>query len=102
MKRIMVTLDDEQYKILKSLKGFGTKDAEKLRNIFVAYLSEKSYLKKEFDSSGKEREKGFPSLPAEFVEWYKEKGKPVRNIDDLDLSDLVEKFKEWKKQHKET
>lgn len=52
MKRIMVTLDDEQYKILSSLKGFGTKDAEKLRNIFVAYLSEKSYLKEEFDSSG--------------------------------------------------
>jgi len=51
MKRIMVTLDDEQYKILKSLKGFGTKDAEKLRNIFVAYLSEKSYLKTEYDSS---------------------------------------------------
>jgi hypothetical protein len=29
----MVTLDDEQYEILKSLKGFGTEDAEKLRNI---------------------------------------------------------------------
>lgn len=44
-KRIMVTLDEEQYEILQSLKGFGTKDAEKLRNIFIAYLSEKSYLK---------------------------------------------------------
>ena len=48
MKRIMVTLDDEQYGILKSLKGLGTKDAEKLRNILIAYLSEKSYLKREF------------------------------------------------------
>lgn len=45
MKRIMVTLDDEQYEILRSMKGFGTKDAEKLRNIFIAYISEKSYLK---------------------------------------------------------
>jgi len=45
VKRIMVTLDDEQYEILQSLKGFGKKDAEKLRNIFIAYLSEKSYLK---------------------------------------------------------
>jgi len=45
VKRIMVTLDDEQYKILKSMKGFGSKDAEKLRNIFIAYISEKSYLK---------------------------------------------------------
>jgi len=44
-KRIMVTLDDEQYEVLKSLKGFGLKDAEKLRNIFIAYASEKSYLK---------------------------------------------------------
>jgi hypothetical protein len=41
----MVTLDDEQYFILEKLKGFGEKDAEKMRNIFIAYLSEKSYLK---------------------------------------------------------
>jgi hypothetical protein len=45
VKRIMVTLDDEQYAILRKLKGFGTKDAERLRNIFISYLSEKSYLK---------------------------------------------------------
>jgi hypothetical protein len=45
VKRILVTLDDEQYKILKTLKGFGESDAEKLRNIFIAYLSEKSILK---------------------------------------------------------
>ncbi|MGB9960018.1 MAG: CopG family transcriptional regulator [Candidatus Bathyarchaeales archaeon] len=45
VKRIMVTLDDEQYEIIKKLKGFGTKDAEKIRNIIIAFLSEKSYLK---------------------------------------------------------
>jgi len=45
VKRIMVTLDDEQYKILQGLKGFGSKDAEKIRNIVIVYLSEKSYLK---------------------------------------------------------
>ena len=45
VKRIMVTLDDEQYTILTNLKGFGEKDAEKIRNIVIAYLSEKSYLK---------------------------------------------------------
>lgn len=44
-KKILVTLDDDQYKILKSLRGFGEADAEKLRNIFIAYASEKSYLK---------------------------------------------------------
>jgi hypothetical protein len=45
VKRIMVTLDDEQYEILRSMKGFGKTDAEKLRNIFIAYISEKSYIK---------------------------------------------------------
>jgi len=46
VKRIMVTLDDAQYEILQGLKGFGSKDAEIIRNIVIAYLSEKSYLKK--------------------------------------------------------
>jgi hypothetical protein len=45
VKRIMITLDDKQYEILQSLKRFGKKDAEKIRNILIAYLSEKSYLK---------------------------------------------------------
>jgi hypothetical protein len=45
VKRIMVTLDDEQYGIVQSIKGMGTKDAEKIRNIVVAYLSEKNYIK---------------------------------------------------------
>ncbi len=46
VKRILVTLDDEQYKILQGIKGMGSKDAEIVRNIVVAYLSEKSYIKK--------------------------------------------------------
>jgi len=45
VKRIMVTMDDEQYAILKTLKGFGKKDAEKIKSIMIAYLSEKAYLK---------------------------------------------------------
>jgi hypothetical protein len=45
VKRVLVTIDDEQHKILQSLKGMGTKDAEIIRNIIVAYLSEKSYIK---------------------------------------------------------
>ena len=42
----MVTLDDEQYAILQSMKGMGTTNTERLRNVIVAYLSEKSYVKK--------------------------------------------------------
>lgn len=45
VKRIMVTLDADQYKIVRGLKGFGKKDAEIIRNIVIAYLSEKSYMK---------------------------------------------------------
>jgi len=45
VKRIMVTIDDELYSIINSIKGLGTKDAEKVRNIIIAYLSEKSYIK---------------------------------------------------------
>lgn len=41
-----VTLDEDQYKILQGQKDFGSKDAEKIRNILVSYLSEKSYLKR--------------------------------------------------------
>jgi hypothetical protein len=44
-KRIMLTLDPEQYRILQSLKGFGHKDAEKAKAVIIAYLSEHSYLK---------------------------------------------------------
>ncbi len=41
----MLTLDDDQYDILQGIKGMGTKDAEIARNIIIAYLSEKSYIK---------------------------------------------------------
>jgi hypothetical protein len=44
--RISIALDDEQTKVLKSLKGLGVKDAEKVKNIFLAYLSEKGYFNK--------------------------------------------------------
>ena len=43
-KRISISVDKDQASILKKLKGFGTKDAEKVKNILIAYLSEKGYL----------------------------------------------------------
>ena len=45
-KRVSISLDSEQTKVLKSLKGLGTKDAEKIKNIFMAFLSEKGYFDK--------------------------------------------------------
>ena len=44
--RIGVSLDREQIKLLRTIKGFGKKDAEVLKNIFFAYLTEKGYLDK--------------------------------------------------------
>lgn len=45
-KRIAISLDEEQLSILNSLRGLGKKDAEKVKNILMAYLSEKGYLDK--------------------------------------------------------
>ena len=36
-KRISISVDKDQEKLLHNLKGFGTKDAEKVKNILLAY-----------------------------------------------------------------
>jgi hypothetical protein len=45
VKRVSISLDEEQVRLLKRVKAFGTRDAEKVKNILIAYLSEKGYLK---------------------------------------------------------
>jgi hypothetical protein len=42
--RILVTFDEDQMRIIRSLKGFGTEDAEIVRSVVIAYLSEHSYI----------------------------------------------------------
>ena len=44
-KRVSISLDEEQVKLLEFVKGFGSKDDEKVKNILTAYLSEKGYLR---------------------------------------------------------
>ncbi len=44
IKRVAITLDKEQSDLLDKIHGFGDKDAEKVKNILVSYLSEKGYL----------------------------------------------------------
>ena len=44
MKRIQVNLDEELLQIIREMKGLGKKDAERLKNIIIAYLSEKGKL----------------------------------------------------------
>jgi hypothetical protein len=45
VQRILVTFDKDQIEIIRSLKGFGTEDAEIVRSIVMAYLSEHNYIK---------------------------------------------------------
>jgi len=45
VKRVSISLDKEQALLLRNLKCFGTKEAEKVKNLMMAYLSEKGYLK---------------------------------------------------------
>lgn len=53
-KRVSISLDKEQIRLLSLVKGFGTREAEKVKNILIAYLSEKGYLK-EFNKNGKKK-----------------------------------------------
>jgi hypothetical protein len=53
VKRVYITFDDEQYQIIKSVKGHGTKDAEIVKNIVTIYLSEKGYIQKYTEQNNK-------------------------------------------------
>lgn len=47
-KKVQVTFSDGQWKVIEKLKGtIGDTDSEIVRNIVIAYLSEKSYIKEE-------------------------------------------------------
>ena len=43
-KRIQVNLDEDLLEIIRKMKGFDKKDAERLKNIVIAYLSEKGRI----------------------------------------------------------
>jgi len=46
VKRVAISLDEEQVSLLNSVEGLGKKEAEKVKNILMAYLSEKRYIQK--------------------------------------------------------
>lgn len=47
-KKVQVTFPDGLWKLIERLKGIlGDNDSEIVRNIVLAYLSEKSYVKEE-------------------------------------------------------
>ena len=45
-KRISISVNPELSRIISNLKVYGEKDAEIVKNILIAYLSEKGYLNK--------------------------------------------------------
>jgi len=85
-KRVVINLNEEQAELLKSLKGkgFGTKDAEIMKNIFIAYLSDKLYLKNEYlrEQGEEEEERYDESFWARQRVLLKEKDKFV-SIDEI-------------------
>ena len=51
-KRVQVTFNEEQWRIISKMKGFlGNTDADVVRNIVLAWLSEKSFI----SEAGKKR-----------------------------------------------
>ena len=51
MKRVMVNFTDEQWKIIEKLRGkIGKSDSELIKNIVIAWLSEKSFIKQAVES----------------------------------------------------
>ena len=47
-KKVQVTFSNGQWKLVEKMKGvLGDTDSEVVRNIVLAYLSEKSYVKDE-------------------------------------------------------
>ena len=47
-RKVQVTFSNGQWKLIERLKGtIGDTDSEIVRNIVIAYLSEKSYIKEE-------------------------------------------------------
>jgi len=84
-KRVVINSNEEQAELLKSLKGkgFGTKDAEIMKNIFIAYLSDKLYLKNEYLREQEEEEERYDeTFWARQRELLKEKDKFV-SIDEI-------------------
>ena len=50
LKRVMVNLTDDQYKLVSKFRGvFGNSDSEIIKYIILSYLSEKTYLKEEIE-----------------------------------------------------
>lgn len=46
-KKLLVTLNEKQYKILQEMEELGSTDSEKLRNVLVAYYNIKKFMERE-------------------------------------------------------
>jgi len=55
-KRVQVTFTEGQWNLIESLRGeFGDNDADIIRNIVLAWLSEKSFISTSAKSKGRKK-----------------------------------------------
>lgn len=56
MKRVQVSFTLDQWKLIEKLKGvMGSTDSDVVRNIVIAWLSEKSFVVSEVKKKGKKK-----------------------------------------------
>jgi len=56
MKRVQVSFTLDQWKLIEKLKGvMGSTDSDVVRNIVIAWLSEKSFVVSEVEKEGKRK-----------------------------------------------
>lgn len=93
MKRTLVSLPDELFEIMKTkLMGkFGESDSEIIRNIVIAYLSEKGYLSNKEDKN--EEGNMWEEIIGALVTVLEEKGV----IAGKDIDDKMKKRLEYKR-----
>ena len=104
MKRTLVSLPDELFEIMKTkLMGkFGESDSEIIRNIVIAYLSEKGYLSNKVEKSGDEEGNMWEEIIGALVSVLEEKGVITgKDVDDkmrrrLDYKRNLTKFDDLK------
>ncbi len=95
MKRTLVSLPDELFDIMKTkLMGkFGESDSEIIRNIVIAYLSEKGYLSNKEEKSIDDDGNMWEEIIGALVSVLEEKGV----IDGKDIDTKMRRRLEFKK-----
>ena len=95
MKRALVSLPDELFEIMKTkLMGkFGESDSEIIRNIVIAYLSEKGYLSNKEEKPNDEADNMWEEIIGALMSVLEEK----EIVTGKDIDSKIRKRLEYKK-----